>query len=108
MKWPIIAVGVFASLISGFSFGANANYCGEVQRTRVWANGSDTYGIWIEYKNNPESCSGGFYIKNSATNKQYVYSTVLAAKAASQEICIQVNIGNEIGNRCQLNYVMHK
>lgn len=108
MKGKLLIAGLFVSLSSGPSIAANEIYCGEVQRTRVWAQGSDTYGIWIEYKDNPQACAGGFFIKNDADHKNIIYSTVLAAKAASQKICIQISSGNEMGNRCQVNYVMHE
>jgi len=83
--------------------------CGDIERMRTWANGNDTYGIWIEYKNNPSSCSGGFYVRHAATNKNLVFSMVLAAKTAGQRICIQTNpLYNMIGSRCLVNYVYHE
>jgi len=69
---------------------AGANHCGDVQRMRTWANGSDTYGVWVEYKTNPQQCAGGFYLQHDVSNKELVYSTLLAAKMANQRICIQV------------------
>lgn len=84
------------------------NFCGDIQRTRVWASGSDMYGIWVEFKSNPSQCPGGFYIANDAPNKGLVYSTILAAKMAEQKICIQVFSHDfDLGNRCLLHYVYH-
>jgi len=87
-----------------------SNYCGDVKRMRVWAKGSDTYGIWVEFSSNPEACPGGFYMPHTAANKQYAYSLILAAKAAKEKVCIQTypNASDwKIGSRCQINYVMH-
>lgn len=105
MKKIIAGFCLLACSMTCFS---GENYCGDIQRTRVWANGSDMYGIWIEYKNNPSQCSGGFYISKDATYKDLVYSTILAAKMASQQICIQVlNHESDLENRCRLHYVYH-
>ena len=83
--------------------------CDEIQRIRVWASGSDTYGLWIEYKSNPQNCEGGFYVPHNADNKELVFSMALAAKAANQRTCIQIgNLANTIGNRCIINYIMHE
>ncbi|ACA85779.1 hypothetical protein [Shewanella woodyi] len=84
------------------------NHCGEVQRLRVWAGGSDTYGIWVEYKANPSQCPGGFYIPHGANNKDYVFSIALAAKMAKESVCIQVySHSTDIQNRCRINYIMN-
>jgi len=95
-------------VITAKSHAANEMHCGNIKTMRIWAGGSDTYGVWIEYDNNPTSCPGGFYVKHSADNKELVYSLALASKMAGQKVCIQTNIGVDIGNRCQLNYIMQK
>lgn len=96
------------TLFSANSFAAQ-NFCGEVKRMRVWANGSDTYGVWAEFKVNPSQCPGGFYLNHNATNKQFVYSLILAAKASNQRICFQVyDVNSKVGNRCRIHYVMHE
>jgi|GEM_PF-5914311 len=82
-------------------------YCGEIKRFRIWADGSDTYGTWVEYKKNPEQCSGGFYIKQDANSKDTVFSFLLAQQSMDKPVCIQVIHGSEIGNRCKLNYAMN-
>lgn len=94
-------------IISSAALAQNSMHCGEVQRMRVWANGSDLYGVWVEYKTNPQSCPGGFYMLHNANNKDLVYSLILSAKAQNERICIQTYDPNMNGNRCQLNYVMH-
>ncbi len=81
--------------------------CGEIKSLRTWVEGSDTYGVWVDYKSNPVNCEAGFYIPNSSNNKSLVFSMALAAKASNQKMCIQVgNLSNNIGNRCIINYMM--
>lgn len=83
--------------------------CGDLRRIRAWANGSDTYGVWVEYEKNPAVCSGGFYLQHQAQNKQLVFSMLLAAKHAKTPICIQVySHDTDIGSRCRINYVAHQ
>ncbi|MEN3157332.1 hypothetical protein ABC502_02995 [Alkalimonas sp. NCh-2] len=85
--------------------------CGEVERLRVWASGSDEYGIWVEYKSNPQPCPGGFFLPHAATNKDFVYSLILSAKAAGDKICIQTYPERpawKIGSRCRINYATHQ
>ncbi len=83
--------------------------CNEIKRLRTWAGGSDSYGIWAELKTNPSECEGGFYIPHEASNKQYVFSMLLAAKASNDRMCIQIRLlSDNISNRCQINYVMHE
>ena len=83
-------------------------FCGDIKRMRVWENGSDAYGIWIEYNTNPSQCSGGFYLANQSNNKDHVFSLALAAKSAGQRVCIQGITNQVIGNRCRVNYLMHE
>lgn len=97
------------ALLSADSFASAKNFCDEVKRIRVWANGSDTYGVWAELKNNPSQCPGGFYLNHNATNKQFIYSLILAAKASNQRICFQVyDVNSKIENRCRIHYTMHE
>jgi hypothetical protein len=96
------------TLFSLESYAQNVLFCGEVKRIRAWANGSATYNVWIEYKNNPVSCSGGFYLRPDTQNEDLIYSLTLSAKAANQRVCIQANPVNLNGNRCLLNYIMHE
>ena len=102
---------VFAFLFSPLTSTALSDYgaaCGDVKRLRVWANGSDKYGIWLEFENNPSACPGGFYIPHSGDNKQYVFSLALAAKAAGDKVCVQIRgLDDNIQNRCVLNYIRH-
>ncbi|QDO85849.1 hypothetical protein FM037_24545 [Shewanella psychropiezotolerans] len=60
---------ILFSLIMPVITQAAENHCGDIQRLRVWAGGSDTYGIWVEYKTNPSQCAGGFYIPIRAVIK---------------------------------------
>jgi hypothetical protein len=99
---------LLSSIILSSNVFAAANHCGDIETIRTWANGNDTYGIWVEYDSNPTQCSGGFYIPHEGNNKQFVYSTLLASKMANQKICIQVySYDTNIGNRCKLHYVYH-
>lgn len=100
---------ILFTLLSAVSFAQNALYCDEIKRIRTWAHGSDTYNVWFEYKNNPSSCTGGFYMKTNAINRDFVYSLALSAKAKNERVCIQANpSASVIGNRCLLNYIMHE
>ncbi|RYV04086.1 hypothetical protein SOPP22_01400 [Shewanella sp. OPT22] len=93
---------------STFASAGLTKHCGEVQRMRTWVNGSDTYGVRVEFKANPQRCLGGFYMKQTGNNRELVYATILAAKMANQAICFQVNDENaDIGNMCRINYVYH-
>lgn len=88
-----------------------ANYCGEVERLRVWANGGDAYGIWVEYKANPHVCPDGFFMPHVSDNKEFMFSLLLSAKVAKENICIQTYPNNSdwvIADRCKINYVMHR
>lgn len=82
-----------------------AKYCDEIKRFRIWATGSDTNGIWIEYKDNPEACPGGFYLPHIADNKDYTVSFLLSEKAQGNRVCMQVITDSMISNRCKINYV---
>ena len=104
MKLKVIAL---ALLISGPSFANYAVHCGKIETIRTWGNGNDTYGIFIEYENNPASCSRGFYLKHAGNNKTFVFSQALAAKSTDTNVCIQVYTLANIANRCQLNYFSH-
>ena len=102
MKYIIVFTMLFLST------SAMADYikkCGEIERFRIWVTGSDTYGFWVEYENNPESCPGGFYLPHVADNKDYVVSFLLAEKAQKHKICMQVDPEDKISNRCRINYV---
>lgn len=103
----IIAIFLFVVLSEGLL--AAENHCGDIKRIRTWANGTDSYGVWVEYKSNPATCSGGFYLQHEATNKQFIFSMLLAAKHGSSPVCIQVYSHDaDIGNRCRINYVVHE
>lgn len=99
---------IFLLIVSSASIADVANYCGEVKRLRTWVNGGDTYGVWVEYKSNPSSCPGGFYLPHEGSNKDYVFSMALAAKASNDRVCVQIIVGEEKGNRCLINYLMHE
>ncbi len=94
-------------LFSTASLAGQANHCGEIKRMRTWVNGSDTYGVWVEYPSNPSNCAGGFYLPKDKNNTDKVYSFLLAAKMAKSPICIQT-YENKISNRCAIHYVMDK
>lgn len=81
------------------------NHCGEVKNIRTWASGSDAYGIWIEYKVNPNDCSGGFYVAHEASNKNYVFSQALTAKTTNTPVCIQTALEYKISEKCKLNSI---
>jgi hypothetical protein len=85
------------------------NHCGDIKRIRTWVNGSDTYGVWVEFTANPPSCAGGLYLPQTGNNRDMVYSTALSAKMANQKICFQFNNSPEskISNRCRVNYIYH-
>jgi hypothetical protein len=94
-----------------FSFVSLANpitLCGEINKMRIWVNGSDTYGVWVEYINNPSACPGGFYLPQEGNNKDKAYSFLLASKAAKSPICIQTYESAKISNRCKIHYVVDK
>lgn len=98
---------VLLLIISSNAF-AVASHCGDIQRMRTWVNGSDTYGVWVEFKKNPSSCAGGFYLPQTGNNRDMVYSTALAAKMANQKICFQVHDSyGDISKRCKINYIYH-
>ena len=93
-------------IISNNAFAGWAKHCGDIKTIRTWANGNDTYGVWVELKNNPSSCAGGFYLAQTANNRDMVYSTALASKMANQKICFQTsNTSGKISNRCKINYI---
>ncbi len=94
-------------LFSSTCFAGAANYCGDIKRMRTWVNGSDTYGVWVEYSSNPSACPGGFYLPKDKNNTDKVYSFLLASKMAKSPICIQTFDSN-VASRCAINYVMDK
>jgi hypothetical protein len=81
------------------------SFCGEIASVRTWGDGTDDYGIWIGYKTNPSNCSGGFYVAHEATNKNFVFSQVLAAKTTNETVCIQTALEYKIAERCKLNSI---
>lgn len=88
---------------------AAGNHCGDIRRIRTWADGTDAYGVWVEYKRNPAACPGGFYLRHQATNKEFVFSMLLAAKHANSPVCIQVySHDTDISNRCRIHYVANE
>jgi hypothetical protein len=82
-----------------------AKYCGDIKTFRIWATGSDSNGIWVEYESNPSTCPGGFYLPHQSDNKDYVVSFLLAEKAQKNRVCMQVFTSTMISNRCKVNYV---
>lgn len=98
---------ILVFVMSAQTYAQATNLCGEIQRLRVWPNGGDHYGIWVEYKENPSQCPGGFYIKQDSNNKDVAVSMLLTARAMKERICVQVISGDMIGSRCRLNYVMN-
>ncbi|MGP0171772.1 hypothetical protein ACSVIJ_07800 [Pseudomonas sp. NCHU5208] len=96
---------LFLALLSTSTFAELASYCGQVERFRIWAAGSDTYGIWVEYKANPGACPSGFYLPHQSDNKSYVMSFLLAEKAQGNKICMQVVSSEVLYGRCKINYV---
>jgi len=103
MKKTILVLILFFSQLA---FAKNSTHCGDIERMRVWANGGDKYGVWVEYTANPANCPGGFYMKHVSDNKDLVYSFLLSAKTSKQRVCIQTAGTIMNGNRCLLNYVM--
>lgn len=102
-----IATFLFAFFSEGLL--AAENHCGDIGRLRTWAEGSDSYGVWVEFKSNPSACSGGFYLQHQVSNKQLIFSMLLAAKHANSRMCIQVySHDTDISNRCRINYVAHE
>ena len=98
---------ILLALVSPIAFSVE-NHCGKIKTMRTWAQGSDHYGIWVEYENNPAQCPGGFYLQHEASNKQFVYSYLLAHKMSQENVCIQVySHSSDIGNRCRLHYVFN-
>ncbi|MCP4493445.1 MAG: hypothetical protein GY820_39995 [Gammaproteobacteria bacterium] len=102
MKYIILAT---MALTSVNVIGATAKYCNEIERFRIWATGSDTNGIWVEYKENPAACPGGFYLPHVADNKDYAFSFLLSEKAQGNKVCMQVITDIMISSRCKINYV---
>ena len=100
---------ILFTLLSAVSLAQSTMHCGEIKRIRTWGNGSITYNVWIEYKNNPSICSGGFYMRPNTDNENFIYSLALSAKAKNERVCIQTYSSIDvIGNRCLLNYIMHE
>ena len=96
---------VIFMLASGIASADTAKYCDQIERFRIWANGSDTYGVWVEYGSHPETCPGGFYLPHESANKHYVMSFLLAEKAQGNTVCMQVVTTSVISGRCKVNYV---
>lgn len=103
LKKIILVVGLMAS---SSAFANYVNYCGEINKMYTWANGGDAYGVWVQLKENPSACTGGFYLSHEASNKQLVYSFLLSSKVAKLPICIQTHSTQKIANRCKINYVV--
>lgn len=100
---------IFLLLVLSEGLLAAENHCGDIRRIRTWADGTDSYGVWVEYKSNPATCSGGFYLQHQATNKQLIFSMLLAAKHANSRVCIQVySHDTDISDRCRIHYVSHE
>lgn len=100
-----ITILVFGFLLLPVSATAETKkFCDEIQRFRIWAGGSDTYGVWVEFKNNPTDCAGGFYIKHDVSNKNIITSFLMAEKAQNHRVCVQVVTHEKIVDRCRLNY----
>ncbi|WP_370979951.1 hypothetical protein [Agaribacterium sp. ZY112] len=99
-------ISAFLFLFLSFQSVADTQkFCGPIDTFRIWANGNDTYGIWVEYEENPSLCPGGFYLKHDSNNKDYVMSFLLAEKAQNNRVCIQAVTSSMNGSRCRINYV---
>ncbi|WP_204378514.1 hypothetical protein [Agaribacterium haliotis] len=101
------ALLIFLLFVSANTIATSNKYCDEIQRLRIWAQGSDQYGIWVEYQENPAACSGGFFVKHDANNKDLLVSFLLAEKAQGNKVCIQAitDESTMINGRCRVNYV---
>lgn len=105
MRKLIMLLGV---MFTSSSFADPVNHCGDIKRMRTWVNGSNTYGVWVEFSTNPSACSGGFFLPQEGNNRDKVYSFLLASKASKAPICIQTYESAKISNRCKIHYVMDK
>lgn len=86
-------------------FAAWGTQCSTVKRVYSWANGSDKYGIRATLADNPSACSG-FYVAHDGSNKQYVYSALLASAASGMRACIQYSTDEtKYDGMCKLNYI---
>lgn len=86
---------------------STANFFGDIERIRTWAGGSDTYGIWVEFEQNPTACPNGFFMLHQQDNKELVYSFLLASSFAGRRVGIQALTHEMSGGKCRVNYVMH-
>ncbi len=105
MNKILITLGL---IISFPSFADPVTLCGEIKRMRTWVNGTDTYGVWVEYSTNPSTCPSGFFLPKEGNNKDRVYSFLLSSKVSKSPVCIQTYESAKISNRCKIHYVMDK
>ncbi|MDO6498327.1 hypothetical protein [Photobacterium sanguinicancri] len=104
MKNIILLCGFLASF-SSFALDFE-KYCGDLGQISTWVQGDDVHNVWIDFNNNPKNCEGGFYLPHIGNNRDFVYSTILAAKFAKHKICFQTYLTeHNISNRCKINYV---
>tara|TARA_Y100000588_G_C13781942_1_gene722828 strand:+ start:299 stop:646 length:348 start_codon:yes stop_codon:yes gene_type:complete len=93
-----------------FNSSANtwANASGKISTIQVWANGSDTYGIWVKLEpgaNIPSGCGEVFYLQHTASNKDYVYSGLLATKMSGGSVNIQTDKRKNAAGQCRIHKV---
>jgi hypothetical protein len=91
--------------VSVESIAAWETKCGTVKRVFSWAQGSDKYGIRATLVSNPASCTG-FYVDHDGSNKQYVYSALLASATSGMKACVQYDPNQtKHDGMCRLNYI---
>jgi hypothetical protein len=49
-------------------------HCGDIKTIRTWVDGSDMYGVWVEFTANPPSCAGGLYLPQTGKNRDIWYT----------------------------------
>jgi hypothetical protein len=107
-KRHIVLILLLLFGLSSFSY-ALSNYqgfSGQIDSIQVWANGTDTNGIWVSFEQNPEGCAGGFYMKHNQSNDKYVFGMLQTAKTLGKTISIQIGKVSEIiEDRCPLSGV---
>jgi hypothetical protein len=100
----LIALFVFPNCL--YAIGDYGTVCGNVHSIYSWANGNDSYGIWVYLETHPDECAGGFYIEHDASNKKYVFDLLFVSQINKEPICIQIGaLSDTIADRCVVNSV---
>ncbi|AOT07556.1 hypothetical protein [Pseudoalteromonas luteoviolacea] len=105
---------LFIGLLTvAISFGSNAstwaNASGKISNIQVWANGSDPYGVWVTLESGssiPSGCGMTYYLQHNASNKDIVYSSLLASKVSGGNVTIQTDKSKNATGLCRIHKVL--